>query len=57
MFVYTAQLVHTNEGVLRQTFVGASVELNLTIVFLALQYVLDQKQHLRVVLMFLDCES
>ena len=41
-------LVYTNEGVLGQIFAGASVQVNQTIVFLALQYVLEWT-HLRVV--------
>ena len=41
VFVYAAHLIHTNEGVFRQIFVGASVDLNIKIVLLVLQYVLD----------------
>ena len=41
IFVYAAHLVYTNEGVLGQIFAGASVQVNQTIVFLALQYVLE----------------
>ena len=41
VFVYAAHLIHTNEGVFRQIFVGASVVLNIKMLFLVLQYVLD----------------
>ena len=41
VFVHAAHLVYTNEGVLGHIFAGASVQVNQTIVFLALQYVLE----------------